>query len=331
MSRIVASPSREREGTSVPGSVMLVVIALMVVAAIALWGKGIGTVALGMANPLWFLGAIALGVLAVFCAFGFYTLEPNQARVLVLFGNYRGTVRTAGFHWGNPFYANGHSAGRANSAPAPRTMDLALHLPRRGNRMKISLRARNLNGDRLKVNDKRGNPIEIAAVVVWRVEDTAQAVFDVDDYESYVHIQIRVGRCATWPATTPTTTARTHETDAARRSRRGRPTRCARNCRQRLANAGRGHRGSAPDAPGLRAGDRAGDAAPPAGRGRHRGPPEDRARRGQHGRDRPPGSRRRWRRRARRGAARPMVSNLMVVLCSESQTQPVINTGTLYG
>jgi regulator of protease activity HflC (stomatin/prohibitin superfamily) len=95
---------------------------------------------------------------------GYFTLQPNQARLLVLFGQYKGTVRQSGFHWANPFYSR---------------------LPK----LEISLRARTLTVEKLKVNDKQGNPIEIAAVVVWRVEDTAQAAFDVDDYVSYVHTQ----------------------------------------------------------------------------------------------------------------------------------------------
>ncbi|MGZ4872213.1 MAG: SPFH domain-containing protein, partial [Candidatus Angelobacter sp.] len=111
---------------------------------------------------------------------------------LVLFGAYKGTVRTAGFHWGNPFYSRGpQGAGTLQAriaaakgfatAPASEQKTLGMN--------KISLRARTLNGDKLKVNDKRGNPIEIAAVVVWRVEDTAQAMFDVDNYQNYVPIQ----------------------------------------------------------------------------------------------------------------------------------------------
>ena len=92
---------------------------------------------------------------------GFFTLQPNEAAVLLLFGAYRGTVRNEGLQWANPFYS----------------------------KQKVSLRARNLNGEKLKVNDQRGNPIEIAAVVVWRVENTAQACFDVDSYERYVSIQ----------------------------------------------------------------------------------------------------------------------------------------------
>ncbi len=114
---------------------------------------------------------------------GLFSLQPNEARVLVLFGRYAGTVRENGLHWANPFYSNGGvtlSGGNAQALAAA---------VRSSGRNKISLRARTLNGDRIKVNDKRGNPIEIAAVVVWRVEDTAQAKFDVDNYETYVTIQ----------------------------------------------------------------------------------------------------------------------------------------------
>jgi regulator of protease activity HflC (stomatin/prohibitin superfamily) len=92
---------------------------------------------------------------------GFFTLQPNQAGVQLLLGRYKGTSRAEGFQWVNPF------------------IDVR----------KISLRTRNFTTDTIKVNDKRGNPIDIAAVVVWRVESTAQAVFDVDDFENYVHVQ----------------------------------------------------------------------------------------------------------------------------------------------
>ncbi|MGQ0636956.1 MAG: SPFH domain-containing protein [Planctomycetaceae bacterium] len=102
--------------------------------------------------------AILLGI--VFMA-GLFTLQPNEARVLTLFGEYRGTVRDSGFWWTNPFMT----------------------------KAKLSLRVRNLETARLKVNDTRGNPIEIAAVVVWRVANTAEALFDVDRYEEYVKIQ----------------------------------------------------------------------------------------------------------------------------------------------
>ena len=92
---------------------------------------------------------------------GHFTLQPNGACALVLFGDYHGTVRESGFYWTNPFMT----------------------------KLKISLRARNMETQKLKVNDKRGNPIEIAAVVVWRVDDTSQALFDVDNYLEYVKIQ----------------------------------------------------------------------------------------------------------------------------------------------
>jgi regulator of protease activity HflC (stomatin/prohibitin superfamily) len=112
-----------------------------------------GPQAIAIAAPLFILGAFVLS--------GLYMLQPNEAAILLLFGAYKGTDRTEGLRWANPFYK----------------------------KQKISLRAHNLASDRLKVNDKRGNPIEIAAAIVWRVYDTAQASFDVEDYEEYVRIQ----------------------------------------------------------------------------------------------------------------------------------------------
>ncbi|PWU12234.1 MAG: hypothetical protein C5B50_21805 [Verrucomicrobia bacterium] len=147
-------------------------------------------------HPYW--GLLVLAIILEIFGFimpgGFFTLQPNEARVLVLFGSYRGTVRAAGFHWGNPFYSNGRTQSREagqggesqSNAAAKQAIALARGMARR---FKVSLRARNFNSERLKVNDKRGNPIEIAAVVVWRVQDTAQAMFDVDDFENYVRVQ----------------------------------------------------------------------------------------------------------------------------------------------
>lgn len=106
--------------------------------------------------------AVLLLVAAIVALTGHFALQPNHSRVLILFGSYRGTVRTSGFHWANPFYTK---------------------------RTTLSLRAHNFTTDKLKVNDKRGNPIEIAAVVVWRVRDTAQASFDVENYREYVAVQ----------------------------------------------------------------------------------------------------------------------------------------------
>ena len=105
-----------------------------------------------------FIGA---GLLAFWCLGGLYMLQPNQAALLLLFGSYRGTDRERGLRWANPFYSKN----------------------------KISVRARNFNSEKLKVNDLRGNPIEIAATVVWRVDDTARASYDVENYEAYVLTQ----------------------------------------------------------------------------------------------------------------------------------------------
>lgn len=112
-------------------------------------------------QPLLLLVDVPLFILSLIWFNGLFTIQPNEACLLTFFGPYVGTVREAGFYWVNPFYT----------------------------KRKISLRARNLEGSRLKVNDKRGNPIEIAVVVVWRVDNTAAAVFDVEHYEQYVHIQ----------------------------------------------------------------------------------------------------------------------------------------------
>ena len=109
---------------------------------------------------LMFVGGGAL-IAAVGLSCGFFSLQPYEGMVLILFGAYKGTVRDSGFWVVNPFCK----------------------------RIKISLRTRNFNSDKIKVNEKRGNPIEIAAVVVWRVQDTAQACFDVDNYENYVRVQ----------------------------------------------------------------------------------------------------------------------------------------------
>lgn len=142
--------------------------------------KGISSVVQSHSFPF----LIPVAILMFPCAFvvlaGLFTLQPNEARVLILFGSYCGTVRETGFFWANPFYSRARSyrhiePGRPLSSAVLST--------------KISLRARNLLSNMMKVNDKRGNPIEIAAVVVWRVADTARAAFDVDDFERYVQIQ----------------------------------------------------------------------------------------------------------------------------------------------
>ena len=150
------TPNQERPLTVAPGGLMLAVVLALLAASGWLFVTG---ARMDSVKPV-ILGGIVL-VLAVVFMCGFFTLQPNESRVLLLFGKYQGTVRTSGFHWTNPF----------------------------NTKLRVSLRARNLTGEKLKVNDKRGNPIEIAVVVVWRVEDTAQATFDVDNYENYVRVQ----------------------------------------------------------------------------------------------------------------------------------------------
>jgi regulator of protease activity HflC (stomatin/prohibitin superfamily) len=189
--------SRERTVTVLSGWLLLPATIALFAGAAALIVLAIlqgGENAQGEEQPvLWMLVAgIVLGAIGGLTAPGFFTLQPNEARVLILFGQYRGTVRQGGFCWGNPFYSNGPAA--QTRAPLAQSSGKGegegkqvkvKRLPR----YKISLRARTLNGDKLKVNDKRGNPVDIAAVVVWRVEDTAQAIFDVDDFETYVATQ----------------------------------------------------------------------------------------------------------------------------------------------
>ena len=112
-------------------------------------------------EPIWLVHTFGLLILGLLIFVGLFIVNPNDARVLVLFGTYKGTVKKNGFFWTNPFMS----------------------------KHKITLRARNLNGEKLKVNDQSGNPIEIAAVVVWQVEDTFRASFDVDNYDEYVVVQ----------------------------------------------------------------------------------------------------------------------------------------------
>ena len=193
-----AAASVERVVHVQNGWVMLPVLLGLLVAAIGLPIFALENDAQNISQsrtPLTIVSILLLPVCIILLT-GFFTLQPNEARVLVLFGDYKGTVRKSGFHWGNPFYTNGpqnvgsHVEGTGALSKLVGTKSGTIAMPRQTlRRNKISLRARTLNGDKLKVNDKRGNPIEIAAVVVWRVEDTAQATFDVDNYENYVPTQ----------------------------------------------------------------------------------------------------------------------------------------------
>ena len=160
----------------------------------------LGTVAFIIAGPGFppfrFIGGVLFEVFLIFMLTGLFALQPNEARVLILFGNYKGTVRDSGFHWANPFYARNRGKIPWGIAPPqdPKAGGRVVGPGASGIVYKVlkatmSLRARNFNSDKLKVNDKRGNPVEIAAVIVWRVDDTAQAAFDVEDFESYVTVQ----------------------------------------------------------------------------------------------------------------------------------------------
>jgi len=148
---------QEREIRPQNGWAMLVLEILVVAAAAAILITNAGR---NSPLPILF-GTVPLAILAVLGAKGFFVVNPNIAVVVLLFGSYRGTVKRNGFHWTNPFTV----------------------------RTGISLRARTLNGQKLKVNDRAGNPIEIAAVVVWQVNDTFAARFEVDNYLEFVNTQ----------------------------------------------------------------------------------------------------------------------------------------------
>ena len=158
--------SREHAASSHSGYVMLLVLAaLIAVAAFAIPGLFPGEGATRVAK-LAFVGTLVLTILGLLIvSAGFFMIQPNQAAVITLFGEYKGSERTEGLRWVWPWMG----------------------------RNKISARAHNVHSERVKINDLRGNPIEIACNVVWRVSDTAQASFDVDDYKAFVNIQIEAG------------------------------------------------------------------------------------------------------------------------------------------
>ncbi|HEX7015025.1 MAG TPA: SPFH domain-containing protein [Cyclobacteriaceae bacterium] len=141
--------SKEKEYVPISGYVMLVVIFIVLVLAVVLFTR----------PTMEWMGAVLM--LSLILLPGFFYVNPNSSRVLVLFGEYKGTVKKNGFFWVNPFYS------------------------KRG----ISLRARNFDSEKIKVNDKVGNPIQIGVILVWRVEDTFKAAFEVDNYENFVRIQ----------------------------------------------------------------------------------------------------------------------------------------------
>ncbi len=147
---------RERAAATLPGlPVLLVVLFAMGFLIYALVTQAFGE------SPGVMITETLLILVAAFLLVGVFVVNPNEGRVLQFFGDYVGTAKTAGLRWANPFYT----------------------------KKRISLRIRNFESTKLKVNDLEGNPIEIAAVVVWRVVDTAEAVFEVDDYQNFVKVQ----------------------------------------------------------------------------------------------------------------------------------------------
>jgi regulator of protease activity HflC (stomatin/prohibitin superfamily) len=148
---------REKEAGAMSGGLMVVVLFVMLIAAITGFVHG-----LQIQSLMTVLGSFFLLLVTFVCAAGLFVVNPGEARVLQLFGSYAGTAKTPGLWWSNPFNA-----------------------PRR----RVSLRVRNFESAKLKVNDHTGNPIEIAAVVVWQVVDTAEAMFQVDDYNNFVKVQ----------------------------------------------------------------------------------------------------------------------------------------------
>ena len=149
---------REQKYQAVAGLPMLLLFLVAVALEIYGFAYGVGQ---GEGSVALALGSAVAFVLTVFLSVGLFVVNPNEGRVLQLFGDYVGTARRPGLRWANPFFT----------------------------KKRISLRVRNFESARLKVNDNEGNPIEIAAVVVWQVVDTAEAVFQVDDYNNYVKVQ----------------------------------------------------------------------------------------------------------------------------------------------
>jgi regulator of protease activity HflC (stomatin/prohibitin superfamily) len=287
---------REKEIRALPGLPMLLVLLLAMLGGVAMGVLGVNQ------RDGWLIGGgLALGVLAAFLTIGLFMIDPGQGRVLQLFGAYVGTVKTPGMGWVNPFYSA----------------------------RKVSLRLRNFEtANRLKVNDLDGNPIEMSAVVSWRVVDTAKAVFQVDNYEHFVTIaaEAAVRKLAmSYPYDSH---------DDSRLSLRGSPTETAAQLRtevqERLEQAGVeveeariSNLSYAPEIAQAMLRRQQASAVIAARQMIVEGSvgmvEMALARLSQHNVVQLDEDRK---------AA--MVSNLLVVLCSESNTQPIINTGTIY-
>jgi regulator of protease activity HflC (stomatin/prohibitin superfamily) len=285
----------ERERSAAPGLLMLLV--LLSVLGLSGWRA---FEALSQTQVVPGLAWLFVDLVTVVLLAGLFMVNPNEGRVLQLFGDYRGTVKEPGLRWANPFFT----------------------------KKAISLRVRNFETGRLKVNDTDGNPVEIGAVVVWRVVDTAEASFEVDDYENYVHVQSEA-------ALRNLATRYPYDAhDEAAVSLRGNTAAVARDLKQeiqdRLAKAGVdvveariSHLAYAPEiAAAMLRRQQAGAIVAARARivegavGMVEMALEHLARSTQVRLD------------EERKAA--MVSNLLVVLCADREAQPVVNTGTLY-
>ena len=291
------SKSTERPASTANGILMLLLGLLLIVGAPV-------AVAQDPDNALRVVGGIVAGVVGLLLLCGLYSLQPNEGMAILLFGDYRGTDRKTGLRWVLPWYS----------------------------RKKISLRVRNLTSDKLKVNDKRGSPIEIAANVVWRVEDSAQALFDVDDYQAFVNIQVDTAlRDITShyaydhgdDEAAPEMTLRADAEDVAGRLRDELVER-VKVAGVAVDEARLAHLAYAPEIAGAMLKRQQAEAVLAARRLIVRGAVgmvenalTDLGERGVVELD------------EERKAA--MVSNLLVVLCADREAQPVVNTGTLYG
>ena len=152
---------RENQIKTPGGLGMLALLLLAFAAIILVMIQFVQTAPSGPGKTFTVVAMLLLAAIDLFLTGGLFSVEPNQGVVMTLFGNYKGTERSPGLHWTNPFYA----------------------------KMRISLRIRNFETAKLKVNDHDGNPVEFGAVVVWQVVDTAEACFEVDNYDNYVHVQ----------------------------------------------------------------------------------------------------------------------------------------------
>lgn len=286
--------SGESRGSAYNGYAMLVALLLFFLLPIAM-------LVTGAESGLVVISAIVAAVAILFTAIGFFMIQPNQAVVLTLFGEYRGTVRKDGLHWVWPWFG----------------------------KEKVSVRAHNMHSERVKINDLRGNPIEIACNVVWRVTDTAQAVFDVDDYKEFTNIQIEAG-LRTVGSRHPYDTMSDEDETTLRGSGEVVNRELIVELNERLAvagitvdEAGLTHLAYAPEIAGAMLRRQQADAVISARRKvviGAVGMVEDALEKLSHDGIVELDDERR--------AA--MVSNLLVVLCGEREAQPVVNSGTLY-